>query len=51
MPGFRGVVLGNEVLDALPVERFRITAHGPRRLMVTWTEAGLAWAEDDEDPG
>ena len=34
MPGFRGVVLGNEVLDALPVERFRITAHGPRRLMV-----------------
>ena len=50
-PGFRGIVLGNEVLDALPVERFRITAHGPRRLMVTWTEAGLAWAEDDEDPG
>ncbi|HRZ24247.1 MAG TPA: SAM-dependent methyltransferase [Candidatus Contendobacter sp.] len=49
-PEFRGIVLGNEVLDALPVERFRITAHGPRRLMVRWTEAGLVWAEGDEDP-
>ena len=47
--GFCGIVLGNEVLDALPVERFRITAHGPRRLMVTWTEAGLDWAEGEED--
>jgi SAM-dependent MidA family methyltransferase len=49
-PGFRGIVLGNEVLDALPVERFRVTAHGPRRLMVRWTEAGLDWAEGGEDP-
>ena len=49
-PEFRGIVLGNEVLDALPVERFCITAHGPRRLMVRWTEAGLVWAEGDEDP-
>ena len=56
--GFRGVILGNEVVDALPVERFRITANGPRRLMVTWTETapstglanGLAWAEGPEDP-
>ncbi len=48
-PGFRGLVLGNEVLDALPVECFRITAHGPRRLMVTWTATGLAWAEGEED--
>lgn len=48
--GFRGVVLGNEVLDALPVERFRITAHGPRRLTVHWTETGLDWAEGEEDP-
>ena len=43
-------MLGNEVLDALPVECFRVTAHGPRRLMVRWTEAGLAWAEGEEDP-
>ena len=49
-PGFRGVVLGNEVLDALPVERFRVTAHGPRRLMVIWTGADLDWAEGEEDP-
>lgn len=57
-PGFRGVILGNEVLDALPVERFRITADGPRRLVVV-SDAGdpasrsaarLAWAEGAEDP-
>ena len=57
-PGLRGIVLGNEVLDALPVERFRITANGPRRLRVIWndadpatpTETGLAWDEGGEDP-
>ena len=27
-PGFRGVVLANEVVDALPVERFEVTAGG-----------------------
>ena len=27
-PGFRGVVLANEVLDALPVERFEVAADG-----------------------
>jgi len=48
-PGFRGVILGNEVLDALPIERFRITAQGPRRLMVVWTDAGLACIEGEED--
>ncbi|MDG4553276.1 MAG: SAM-dependent methyltransferase [Candidatus Competibacter sp.] len=49
-PGLRGVVLGNEVLDALPAERFRVTATGPRRLAVAWTETGLNWVEGDEDP-
>ncbi|RUQ32157.1 MAG: SAM-dependent methyltransferase [Candidatus Competibacteraceae bacterium] len=44
----RGVVLGNEVLDALPVECFRITPQGPRRLEVAWTEAGLTWREGVE---
>ncbi len=48
--GFRGVILGNEVLDALPVERFHITAQGPRRLLVVDTEAGLDWMEGAEDP-
>lgn len=34
-PGFKGIILGNEVLDAMPVERFRITQDGPRPLYVT----------------
>ena len=46
---WRGIVLANEVLDALPVERFTITAQGARRIMVTWTEAGLAYAQGAED--
>mgnify|MGYP002378422555 FL=1 len=52
--GLRGAVIGNEVLDALPVERFRVTPNGPRRLHVVWAEAdpatgrepGLDWAEE-----
>ncbi|HNW79814.1 MAG TPA: SAM-dependent methyltransferase, partial [Candidatus Competibacteraceae bacterium] len=50
-PGLRGVILGNEVLDALPVERFRITAAGPRRLEVIWDEArgALDWREGAAD--
>ena len=38
--GFRGVVLGNEVLDAMPVRRFRIRDGEPRALGVGWDEAG-----------
>lgn len=49
-PGLRGVILANEVLDALPVERFRVTARGPRRLAVTWTGTGLGWVEGAADP-
>jgi SAM-dependent MidA family methyltransferase len=49
-PGLRGVIVGNEVLDALPVERFRITAEGPRRLAVTWTGSDLDWIESAADP-
>jgi SAM-dependent MidA family methyltransferase len=49
-PGLRGVIVGNEVLDALPVERFRITAEGPRRLAVTWTGRDLDWIESAADP-
>jgi SAM-dependent MidA family methyltransferase len=46
----RGLILGNEVLDALPVERFTLTAQGPRRLNVIWRdETGLDWAEGAED--
>ena len=43
--GFRGVVLANEVLDAMPVHRFRITEQGPVELGVADTEEGLATVE------
>ncbi|PIE83744.1 MAG: SAM-dependent methyltransferase [Candidatus Contendobacter odensis] len=47
---FRGIILGNEVLDALPVERFHITANGSRRLEVINTDSGLGWRDGEEDP-
>lgn len=37
--GLQGVVLANEVLDAMPVHRFRVTREGPRELRVA-AEAG-----------
>ncbi len=40
----RGVVLANEVLDALPVERFRIESNGVSSLGVEWRDGRLAWA-------
>lgn len=36
--GFQGVIVGNEILDAMPVERFRITQNGPRPLQVICEE-------------
>jgi len=44
-PGFRGLVLANEVLDALPVERFHVAADGVRRLQVTWREDRFDWSD------
>jgi SAM-dependent MidA family methyltransferase len=38
----RGVVLANEVLDALPVERFRLSPEGVLALGVTWRDPGFA---------
>ena len=38
----RGAIVGNEVVDALPVERFRREAEGVSRAVVTQTPAGLA---------
>ncbi|TAM44859.1 MAG: SAM-dependent methyltransferase [Gammaproteobacteria bacterium] len=40
--GFRGVALGNELLDAMPVERFRMTAWGLKQLQVGWTNNRFA---------
>jgi len=41
---FHGVILGNEVLDALPVERFRKTVLGYERYCVAEQGTGFAWA-------
>ncbi|MEJ2644521.1 MAG: SAM-dependent methyltransferase [Gammaproteobacteria bacterium] len=41
--GFQGVMVGNEVLDALPVERFRWRAAGAEELAVGWAEPGFGW--------
>ncbi len=43
--GLRGVVLGNEVLDAMPVCRFRVAADGPRELAVGHENGRLVWRE------
>lgn len=40
---FRGVILANEVADALPVERFTIVDGEPRRLGVAGRDGELAW--------
>ena len=42
---FQGVILGNEVLDALPVERFRKAAAGYTQCCVKEAGEGFAWAE------
>jgi SAM-dependent MidA family methyltransferase len=41
----RGIVLGNELLDALPVERFRVAADGVRELGVGWENESFVWRE------
>ncbi len=42
-PGLEGVILANEVLDALPVERFRIESDGLAAQAVHWSGDGFAW--------
>jgi len=44
-PGFRGVMLGNEVLDAMAVERFRWTGQGAELFYVTGAGDGFAWRQ------
>ncbi len=38
-----GVVLGNEIVDALPCQRFEITAHGPVALCVAANDQGFKY--------
>jgi len=42
---FRGVILANEVADALPVERFRLRSGRVEAQWVRATDGGFAWAE------
>jgi len=41
---FSGMVLGNEVLDAMPVQLVKKTTSGWQELGVSWQEGALAWA-------
>ncbi len=49
-PGFRGVVLGNELLDAMPVHRFRVAERGLQALHIAWRDGRFAWRETPMDP-
>jgi SAM-dependent MidA family methyltransferase len=42
---FEGVILANEVLDAIPVQRFRMRANEVNALGVTWQLGRLDWSE------
>lgn len=48
--GWQGVVLANEVMDALPVERFQAGSAGCQALGVIATDAGFAWQARPADP-
>lgn len=43
--GWRGIVLGNELLDAMPVERFRTSSESIQSLMVGWEKNHFVWRE------
>ncbi|MCY4349631.1 MAG: SAM-dependent methyltransferase [Thiotrichales bacterium] len=49
-PGFRGVVLANEVVDALPVERFEATANGVLAHWVGFDHGGPVWCPQPAEP-
>ena len=49
-PGFRGVVLANEVVDALPVDRFEVTADGVLAHCVGFDRGGPVWRSRPAEP-
>ena len=49
-PGFRGVVLANEVVDALPVERFEVTADGVFMHRVGFEADRPVWRSGPAEP-
>ncbi|CAK0755208.1 conserved hypothetical protein [Gammaproteobacteria bacterium] len=42
-PGWEGVIVANELLDALPVHRFELTRQGVNELRVAWGDNGFEW--------
>ena len=46
---FRGIVLANELLDATPVERFRVTESGLNQIHVAWEDNRFVWQEQPID--
>ena len=49
-PGFRGVVLANEVVDALPIERFEVAADGVSMHCVGFEAGRPVWRSRPADP-
>ena len=43
--GFRGALIANEVIDAMPVHRVHWSTQGPRECGVAWVDGALAWSE------
>jgi SAM-dependent MidA family methyltransferase len=39
------MVLANEVLDAMPISRFKVTQNGVNELYVAWENQGFVWQE------
>lgn len=46
-----GILLANEVLDALPVERFRLAGGRVEQLCVTEADGGFSWTTQAAPPG
>jgi SAM-dependent MidA family methyltransferase len=49
--GIEGVVLGNEVLDAIPVHLITWTEDGPMQRGVAWEDNGFAWRDRPLEAG
>ncbi len=47
---FRGVVLGNELLDAMPVQRFQIKNGALREWRVAWEQDRFVWRDTPPSP-
>lgn len=47
--GICGFVIANELLDAMPVHRFRVNEQGVQQLHVAWDGKGFVWQEKPAD--